>query len=155
MLVKEIMTREVITVRTSTKITEVVRLFREHDISGMPVVDEEGNLVGMVTELDLIARHARPHFPNYVAFLDSIIYLGSTKRYHESMRHILAITAGELMTESVTTVSPELDVQDLADLMVEHGANPVVVVDEEKHLVGIVSHTDVLKMIERAEAAAA
>jgi len=155
MQVKEIMTREVITVRTGTKVTEVVRLFREHDISGMPVVDEEGNLVGMVTELDLIARHARPHFPNYVAFLDSIIYLGSTRRYHESMRHILAITAGELMTEPVVTVSPELDVQDLADLMVERGANPVAVVDEEKHLVGIVSHTDLLKMIEQAEAAAA
>jgi CBS domain-containing protein len=108
----------------------------------------------MVTEMDLIARHARPHFPNYVSFLDSIIYLGSTKRYHESMRHILAITAGELMTAEVVTVSPETDVQDLAELMVERGANPVAVIDAEKRLVGIVSHTDLLKMIEQAEAAA-
>jgi CBS-domain-containing membrane protein len=155
MQVQEIMTRHVITVRSSNKVTAVVRLFREHNISGMPVVDDEDNLVGMVTEMDLIARHARPHFPNYIAFLDSIIYLGSTKRYHESMRHILATTAAEIMTEQVATVSPETDVLDLAELMVESGANPVAVVDAEKHLVGIVSHTDLLKMIEQAEAAAA
>jgi len=153
MQVQEIMTPDVVTVRTETKIPAVVRLFREHNISGMPVVDLEGNLVGMITELDLIARHARPHFPNYVAFLDSIIYLGSTKRYHESMRHILATTAGELMTPDVAIVPPEMDVQDLAGMMVERGANPVAVVDAEKHLVGIVSHTDLLKMIEQAEAA--
>ena len=155
MQVQEIMTRDVITVRSDAKVTAVVRLFREHNISGMPVVDDEDNLVGMVTEMDLIARHARPHFPNYIAFLDSIIYLGSTKRYQESMRHILATTAGEIMTEQVATVSPETDVLDLAELMVESGANPVAVVDAEKHLVGIVSHTDLLKMIEQAEAAAA
>jgi CBS domain-containing protein len=154
MQVQDIMTHEVVTVRAETKIPAVVRLFREHNISGMPVVDLEGNLVGMITELDLIARHARPHFPNYIGFLDSIIYLGSTKRYHESMRHILATTAGELMTTDVATVAPEMEVQDLADLMVERGANPVAVVDAEKHLVGIVSHTDILKMIEQAEAAA-
>jgi len=153
MQVQEIMTREVISVRAETKIPAVVRLFREHSISGMPVVDAEGNLVGMVTELDLIARHARPHFPSYVAFLDSIIYLGSTKRYHESMRHILATTAGELMTPEVVSVGPEMDVQDLAELMVERDANPVAVVDADRHLVGIVSHTDLLKMIEQAEAA--
>lgn len=153
MQVQEIMTRDVVTVRAETRIPAVVRLFREHNISGMPVVDLEGNLLGMITELDLIARHARPHFPNYIAFLDSIIYLGSTRRYHESMRHILATTAGELMTREVVTVPPETDVQDLAGLMVERGANPVAVVDAEKHLVGIVSYTDLLKMIEQAEAA--
>ena len=116
------MTRDVVTVRAETKIPAVVRLFRENSISGMPVVDAEGSLVGMVTELDLIARHARPHFPSYVAFLDSIIYLGSTKRYHESMRHILATTAGELMTAPVRTVGPDTDVQDLTELMVEEAS---------------------------------
>jgi CBS domain-containing protein len=154
MQVREIMTRDVATVRTDTPVTDVARMFREKAISGMPVVDDVGLVVGIITEVDLIARHARPHFPTYIAFLDSIIYLESTRRYRESMRRILATTAGELMTTPVRTVSPEMDVQDLAAFMVEHRVNPVPVVDELRQLVGIVSHTDLLHMIEQAEAPA-
>jgi CBS domain-containing protein len=152
MQVQEIMTREVVTVRPDTPVTDVARIFREKAISGVPVVDDEDSVVGIVTEVDLIARHARPHFPAYIAFLDSIIYLESSKRYRESMRHILATTAGELMTAAVETVSPEVDVQDLATLMVERRANPVPVVDDSGCLVGIVSHTDLLGLLLRAEA---
>jgi CBS-domain-containing membrane protein len=153
MQVQDIMTRDVVAVQPSTPVTAVARLFREHSISGMPVVDEEGKVVGIITELDLIARHARPHFPSYVAFLDSIIYLESTKRYRESMRHILATTAGELMSAPVHTVSPDMDIQDLASTMVEHRWNPFPVLDEEGRMIGIVSHTDLLKPIEKAETA--
>ncbi len=151
MQVQEIMTREVVTVYPDTSVADLARIFREKAISGVPVVDDEGSVVGIVTEVDLIARHARPHFPTYIAFLDSIIYLEGTKRYHESMRHILATTAGELMTTPVETVSPELDVQDLATRMVQRRANPVPVVDDRGSLVGIVSHTDLVGLILRAE----
>jgi CBS domain-containing protein len=121
----------------------------------MPVLDEEGKVIGIITESDLIARHARPHFPAYIQILDSRIYLERPKRYEESMRHILATTAGELMTSPVHTAPPDMDVQDLASLMVEERANPVPVVDEEERLIGIVSHTDLLQMIEQAEAVGA
>ncbi len=153
MKVSDIMTRQVITVRPETPVTAIARQFREHSISGMPVVDDDHTVVGLITELDLIARPARIHFPSYVAFLDSIIYLESTRRYRESMRHILATTARDLMTQPVHTVEPDMDVEDLATLMVEHHWNPLPVLDEEKRLVGIVSHTDLLKLIEQAEAA--
>jgi CBS-domain-containing membrane protein len=152
MLVRDIMTQDVITVRRDTRVATVARLFREHAISGLPVVDEQGSIVGVITEKDLIARHARPHFPHYVSLLDSVIYLESPKRYEESMRHILATTAGELMTAPVRTVGPDTDVQDLATLMVEEGVNPVPVLDKEGRMVGIVSRTDVLNLIEQAEA---
>ena len=151
MQVREIMTREVITVRSDTSVIAIARILRDNAISGLPVVDAEGRVIGIITELDLIARHARPHFPTYFAFLDSIIYLESTKRYRESMRHILATTAGELMTTPVVTVGPDMDVQDLATLMVEEHVNPVPVVEDEDRLVGIVSHTDVLELLFRAE----
>jgi CBS domain-containing protein len=153
MQVKDIMTSEVVTVQLDTPVTAVARLFREEAFSGVPVVDKEGTLVGIITEVDIIARHARPHFPSYFAFLDSVIYLEGPRRYRESMRHILATTAEELMTSPVRTVDPEMDVQDLATLMVKERVNPVPVLDEEGHLVGIVSHTDLLHMIEEAERA--
>jgi CBS domain-containing protein len=152
MQVKEIMTVDVITVQPDTPVTDVARIFREHAISGVPVVDDKGAVVGIVTEVDLIARHARPHFPSYFQFLDSIIYLEGPKRYRESLRRILATTAAELMTTPVRTVGPEMDIQDLAALMVEQRANPVPVIDDAERLVGIVSHTDLLRMIEDARA---
>jgi CBS domain-containing protein len=151
MQVQEIMTREVIAVKADTRVAAVARLFREHAISGLPVVDEEGAMIGIITEKDLIARHARPHFPHYIQVLDSVIYLEKTKRYEESMRHILATTAGELMTQEVQTVGPDMDVQDLAALMVEQGINPVPVLDDQGKMIGIVSRTDVLNLIEQAE----
>jgi CBS domain-containing protein len=151
MQVHEIMTREVITVRPDARVAAVARLFREHAISGLPVVDDEGAVIGIITEKDLIARHARPHFPHYIRVLDSVIYLEGSKRYEESIRHILATTAGELMTKPVRTVGPDMDVQDLAALMVEKGINPVPVLDDQDRLIGIVSRTDVLKLIEQAE----
>jgi len=151
MLVRDIMTHDVITVRRDARVATVVQLFRKHAISGLPVVDDKGALVGIITEKDLIARHARPHFPHYLQLLDSVIYLERPKRYEESMRHILATTAGELMTAPVRTVGPDTDVQDLTELMVEEGVNPVPVLDEEGRLVGVVSRTDVLNMIEQAE----
>lgn len=151
MKVKEIMTKEVVTVQPDTPVTTVASIFREESLSGVPVVDDEGIVVGIVTQVDLIARHARPHFPAYIQFLDSVIYLESARRYRESMRHILATTAAELMTFPVHTADPEMDVQDLATLMVERRVNPVPVVDEEERLLGIVSHTDLLRMIGEAQ----
>jgi CBS domain-containing protein len=151
MQVQDIMSHTVITVRPDTRVSEVIRVFREHGISGVPVVDDAGDLVGIITEKDVVARHARPHFPHYIQVLDSLIYLERPTRYEESMRRILATTASELMTEEVTTVSPDLDVQDLAALMVEEGINPVPVVDGDDRLIGIVSRTDVLNIIEQAE----
>ena len=152
MKVKDVMTKDVITVRLDTPVTSVARLFREKAISGLPVVDDEGDLVGIVTEVDLIARHARPHFPEYVQFLDSIIYLESTKPFEESMRRIMATTVSELMTAPVHTVDPDMELQDLAAFMVEHRVNPVPVVTDDGQLAGIVSHTDLLEMIEKAQA---
>jgi CBS domain-containing protein len=145
------MTHNVITVRSDTSVVAIARILRDNAISGVPVIDAEGTICGIITELDLIARHARPHFPSYIAFLESRIYLESTKRYRESMRHILATTAGELMTSPVVTVGPDMDVQDLATMMIERRLNPVPVVGEDGRLVGIVSHTDVLELLFRAE----
>ncbi len=151
MQVQVILTHQVLSVRPDTRVAAVARLFREHAVSGVPVVDDAGSVIGIITEKDLIMRHARPHFPTYIQIFDSIIYLGSTRRYEESMRHILATTAGELMTTPVQTVAPDLDVQDLAALMAEEGVNPVPVVDAAERMIGIVSRTDVLKLIEQVE----
>ncbi len=152
MQAKEIMTSPVFTVSPDTPVAQIARLLREKHISGTPVVDDAGKLVGIVTEIDLIKRHARVHFPVYLPFLDSLIFLESPRRYQEDVRRVLGTTAEEIMTRSVQTATPETDIEDIATLMVEERANPIPVVDESGTLVGIVSHTDIVRLVEQAEA---
>ncbi|NOZ27696.1 MAG: CBS domain-containing protein [Chloroflexi bacterium] len=150
MKVRDIMTTDVKIVSPDTPVQDIIRMFRDYAVSGLPVVDDEGKLVGIVTEMDLIRRHARPHAPIYFPILDARIPLGREREYRETVRRILATTAEELMTSPVQTVSPDMDVVDLATLMVERGINPVPVV-EDGRLVGIVSRTDLLRVIEEFE----
>ena len=150
MQAKEIMTSPVSTVSPDTPVAEVARMLREKHISGMPVLDDAGKVVGIVTEIDLIKRHARVHFPVYLPFLDSLIFLESPRRYREDVLHVLGTTAQEIMTRPVRTATPETDVEEIATMMVEERANPIPILDESGALVGIVSHTDIVRLVEQA-----
>jgi CBS domain-containing protein len=151
MQAKEIMTSPVFTVSPDTPVAQVARLLCEKHISGVPVVDDTGKLVGIVTEIDLIKRHARIHFPIYLPFLDSLIFLESPRRYTQDVRRALGATAGEIMTQPVSTANLETDVEEIATLMVDDRVNPIPVLDESGALVGIVSHTDIVRLVEQAE----
>jgi CBS domain-containing protein len=152
MKAKEIMTSPVLTVSLDTPVAQIARLLREKHISGAPVVDGANKVVGIVTEIDLIKRHARVHFPVYLPFLDSLIFLESPRRYQEDVRRVLGTTAQEIMTQPVRTATLETDVEDIATMMVEQRANPIPILDESGTLVGIVSHTDIVRLVEQAEA---
>ena len=152
MQVNEIMTRTVFTVAPDTQVAQVARLLREKHISGVPVVDKQGRVIGIVTEIDLIKRHAQVHMPVYIPFLDSPIFLEDPRRYQEDVRRVLGTTAEEIMTRRVHTATPETSVEEVATLMVDERANPIPIVDSQGALVGIVSHTDIVHLVERAEA---
>ena len=151
MQAKDIMTERVLSVALDTPVAHVARLLREKHISGVPVVNQQGRVVGIVTEIDLIKRHARVHMPIYLPFLDSPIFLEDPRRYQEDVRRVLGTTAEEIMTRKVRTASPDTSVEDLATMMVEDRANPIPILDEEGVLVGIVSHTDIVHLVEMAE----
>jgi CBS domain-containing protein len=151
MQAKEIMTSPVFTVSPDTPVAQVARLLCGKHISGVPVVDGTGKLVGIVTEIDLIKRHARIHFPIYLPFLDSLIFLESPRRYTQDVRRALGATAGEIMTQPVSTANLETDVEEIATLMVDDRVNPIPILDESGALVGIVSHTDIVRLVEQAE----
>jgi CBS domain-containing protein len=151
MQARDIMTERVLSVTPDTPVAHVARLLREKHISGVPVLNQQGRVVGIVTELDLIKRHARIHMPIYLPFLDSPIFLEDPRRYQDDVRRVLGTTAEEIMTRKVRTASPETSVEDLATMMVEERANPIPIIDAEGALVGIVSHTDIVHLVEMAE----
>jgi len=145
-LVADIMVRDVVTVTPELGVKEFAELLREKRIGGAPVVDADGRLVGIVTEGDLMALDADLHFPHYIQFLDSVIYLESAKKFEERLKKAVAATVADIMTDEVHTVRPDDPVRKAATLMSEHRFDRVPVVDGGK-VVGIVGRHDVLKAL--------
>jgi CBS domain-containing protein len=149
MLAKEIMTKEVLTVSPQTSVQEVAKLLIEHKISGVPVV-EEGKLVGIVSEGDLIIKDTNLHIPSVINVLGSIIYLESPKKLEEEIKKITAVEVKDLMTKEVFTVQEDSDISEVATLMAEKRINRVPVVKGEE-IVGIISRGDIVKSIARID----
>lgn len=145
MLVSEIMTREVIVATPQMTVPEVARLMVERHLSGVPVLDGD-RLVGMVTELDLIGRRAEPDMPSIFAFFGGYFSIGQGE-YEEEVRLILATTAAELMTTTVYSIREDATVEEVAELMYEREVNPVPVLSAQRRLVGIVSRSDLLRLM--------
>jgi CBS domain-containing protein len=146
------MSSPAITVALDTKIQEIARLMRENQISGVPVVSQNGKLVGIVTELDLLARHAPVKTPQYLAVLSGLIpvNLEDYRRYKEQLRHILAVNAEQLMSDKVVTVSPNTEIDRAIEIMLDPTLFLLPVMDDGK-LVGVVTRTDLVRLIEELE----
>jgi CBS domain-containing protein len=150
MNVADIMTRDVITVPSDMRVGQIARVFRENQLSGLPVVDQDGQLVGVITELDMVKRHARPQLPTFLPLLGAFLPLG-TKEYRESLRRITGVTAADIMTTPVNTIGPDASFEDAATTMVSNRSNPLPVVDANGQMIGIISRTDILAVIEEME----
>ena len=148
MKVSDIMTKEVMTVKSDTSVNDVAKLMGAHDISGVPVVNDENHVVGIITELDQIVRNTRLEMPRFIEVLDwGRIPLERPGHAKARLQHMLGTQAADIMTEKVETISPDAPVEDLAELMVKHRVNPVPVVDENERLIGIVSRADLVDMM--------
>lgn len=142
---KDIMTRNVITASPDTTVEELGRLFLGKDVSGAPVVDENGNLAGIVTENDLITTNRRVHIPTILRLFDAFIPLG-TSRLEAEIKRMAATTAGEICTSNVITADEEMSIEDIATIMTEEKIHLLPVLKEGK-LVGIIGKKDVIKGI--------
>ncbi|KUO08253.1 CBS domain-containing protein [Streptomyces sp. DSM 15324] len=126
-IVGEVMTREVVRARRGTPFKDVVRLLDRHRISGMPVVDGDDKVVGVISGTDLI-RHQAGRSPDG-----------------------RAVTARELMSTPAITVHPEQRIADAARVMERRGVERLPVVDEEDRLVGIATRRDLLRVFLRTD----
>ena len=144
--VSDIMNKAVITVAPKTPIRDIALAMYDNKLTGLPVV-EGTKIVGMVTEADLVSREANVHMPTYIQILDGTLFLDNPAAVKQELEKIAAKTANHIMTHPVETVSQEMDIHELATFMLEKHANPVPVVDAEGQLVGIVSRSDLVKLI--------
>lgn len=146
MLAKDIMTSDVITVSPNDKIEDVAQILLDRKISGVPVVDGEGRLVGMITEKDLMVRASELKVPFYLTLFDSIIFLENPIRFNNEVKKYTATRVKEAMTARVVTVEDDSPVPRIVEIMQDKEINRVPVVKQGK-LVGIITRNDVMKAL--------
>jgi CBS domain-containing protein len=144
-LVRDIMEANPHTVHPDTPVEEVVALMRDHELPGVPVVDGEGNCVGIVTERDLVLPDDQGdlHLPHYINLFGGTVFLEPLGRFESRLRKAFASTAADMMTKDPDTVAPDTDVKEAARLVHESGHNRLPVV-EDGRLVGVVTRLDLL-----------
>ncbi|MGA7829006.1 MAG: CBS domain-containing protein [Geobacteraceae bacterium] len=140
----DIMTKDVVTVTTATSIRDLAEIMTRHHIGSVPVIDDAGVLIGIVTESDLIEQDKSFHIPTVISLFDWVIYLESEKKFEKELQRMTGKTVGAIYTKEVTTVKPSTKVSEIADLMFDKRIHSLPVVDKGK-LVGIVARIDLIR----------
>ncbi len=151
MQTKDIMTKGVVTVSPEATILETAEILWRYNFNGLPVVDENQKIIGIVTEGDFLTKQvdfAEIHLPTYIKFLKDLeVYKKDKEVFVSEAKKILAAKVKDIMTTQVITVLPETEVYEVAQLFVEKRINPIPVVDSNKTLVGIVSRSDLIRFL--------
>ncbi len=140
--VKDIMSKNVVTISPKATVEELARLLIKHKISGVPVVDNAKNLVGIVTENDLINQNKRLHIPTIIRLFDAFIVFGSG-RMQEEIKRMTASKVDEICTKEVVSITEETSLEEVATIMSEKNIHLLPVV-RDSVVVGIVGKADVV-----------
>jgi CBS domain-containing protein/catechol 2,3-dioxygenase-like lactoylglutathione lyase family enzyme len=148
------MTSPAITVGAATHIPELARVMRVNRISGMPVVDDGGRLLGIVTDHDLILRNAPVREPRYFSVLSGMIPLNleEYRHYKDQLRHTMAVTAADLIEPGIKFIAPDTPLEEVMEIMLDPQVTMLPVVEDER-VVGVVTRTNLVRLVESLEGA--
>lgn len=144
------MTQNVVSITLEATVEDAAKILLERNISGLPVVDKDGKLVGIITHKDLLYKNMEPEAPAMLEILGGFVYLGGVDRYNEELKKLVGTKVSDVMTKDVITAGVDDSAQSVAKLMVQNGVNRIPVV-KNGQLVGIVSRADVIKSIARGD----
>ena len=146
--VRDYMDADPITVTPEATVEEVARILGEHELHGLPVVDPNGGVLGIVTENDLVITDEQGdlHVPHYVELFGGLIPIPPFRNVDARLKKAVAATASQMMSADPATVSPDDDVHAAAHVIVETGHNRIPVV-EGGRLVGVISRADVVRAL--------
>jgi CBS-domain-containing membrane protein len=152
--VADIMERDAPSIALEAGAEDVVRLFKEHDVPALPVVNDGGRCVGIVTEKDLVIADETGdlHIPHYIELFGGLVFFPPELRVFERrLKKAAAVRVRELMTEPVATVEPQTTIHEAAHVIVERGHSRLPVVEHGRY-VGLVTKADVLAALSAEEA---
>lgn len=145
----QIMSREVFSVDPDMGLGELAALFTEKRVSGFPVVDSSGALIGVVTETDLIHQNERLHIPTTVAIFDAVLMLGSSKKIEDELKKMAATTVRQIMTSDPATIGPDSTLTEIATIMGEKNVHTLPVLGNDGKLLGVVGKLDLIRAMAR------
>ncbi|MEU6114246.1 CBS domain-containing protein [Streptomyces sp. NPDC047117] len=145
--ISDVMSRDVVAVQRNTPFKQVAALLAQHGISGVPVIDGDDKVLGVVSEADLMARQAAAHDEAKPRRFGRL-HLGGRRMVRAESR---AVTAGDLMTKPAITVGPLQSLTEAAGLMARHHCNRLPVIDVEGRLMGIVTRGDLVSVFLRPD----
>lgn len=149
--VADLMRVDVPTLARADSVARVAKLIANAHVPGLAVV-EDGEIIGIVTESDLVTRQSDFTPPGVISVLDAVFATDVGWDYDDEVRRALALTAGDLMTHPVYSIRERATLAEVATLMHQFRVNPVPVVDDAGRIVGLVSRADLVHVIARLEA---
>ena len=143
--VKDLMTKEVLTVPPDMSVKEAARLLFEKEISGLPVANQENKIIGMITEKDLIAMA----LPNYLEKLGDFDFILDEEPFLKKIADADKVKVKDIMRKEVLCVDEDTPLPEVARLMIINKVRRIPVLDKSKNLVGIIARADIVKEIAR------
>ena len=143
---QDIMSQDVVTVNTNTSIRDLAALLLARKISGAPVTDDSGKVIGVVTESDLIFQNKKIHLPTAVAILDAFLFLERPEKMEKELKKIAGSKVGDICSHDLISVTPETSLEELATLMAEKKIHTLPVMNGDQ-LVGVIGKSDIIRTI--------
>ncbi|MBI4050640.1 MAG: CBS domain-containing protein [Candidatus Doudnabacteria bacterium] len=145
---KDLMTKEVVAVTPETPLIKAVDLLLKGDFSGLPVIDEDKTLVGIVTDYDLVLRGSTIHLPTFLKLLKEFqVYKKDQGLIKGEIKKILTMTVADVMNAEPLTLSVDASINEAIEAFSQHHrVNPIIIVDKNHKLCGVISRFDMLKL---------
>jgi CBS-domain-containing membrane protein len=144
---KDLMSINVIAVTAETEVRELAKILAANRISGVPVVDGLGKVIGVVTESDLIFQNKKVHIPTAFAILDAFFFLEDPEKMEKEMMKMAGTQVKDIYTSNALTVRQDTPLEEVATLMAEKKVHTLPVLDENGQLIGVIGTSDIIRMI--------
>ena len=141
---KDIMTSDVITVQMTTTVKELAEILWKNRISGAPVLDDDGKVISVVTENDLIDQSKKVHIPTMISLLDSVIFLESSKKTEAEIKKMAGNTVQDICSKKLVSVSEETRLDHIATIMAEKKVHTLPVIQDDR-LTGVIGKSDIIR----------
>ena len=140
----DIMTQDVVTVNKNQPISDLSKIFIENHFNGVPVLDNTGKVVGVVTQGDLIEKNKNLHIPTVITLFDAVLFLESEKKFEDDLKKLTGSKIEDIYHKNLITVSPDTDLNEIITLMAEKDIHTLPVLDGDK-LIGIIGKRNIIR----------
>ncbi len=143
--VADVMTPNPISVTPDTVLKDAIQLMADNHVGGLPVITSDNDLVGILSESDLMWQTTGIDMPAYIMLLDSVIYLKNPIQYDQELHKALGQMVKDVMTDHVVTITPDQSLREAAHLMHDKKVRRLPVVNADQQVVGILTRGDIVR----------